>query len=73
MNLDEVVPVTAEYVKGTVDKILNDLKYFVMDEEGNYHSITDDYTINYIKIIKKNVIVFLKLYLMLEPLYVIIE
>lgn len=49
MNLDEVVPVTAEYVKGTVDKILNDLKYFVMDEEGNYHSITDNYTINYIK------------------------
>lgn len=49
MNLDEVIPVTAEYVKGTVDKILNDLEYFVMDEEGNYHSITDNYTINYIK------------------------
>lgn len=49
LNLNEVVPVTAEYVKGTVDKILNDLQYFIIDDDGKYHSVAEEDTINLIR------------------------
>lgn len=49
LHLDEVIPTTAEYVQVTVNKILNDLEYFVSDDEGHFHSVNEDETMNLIR------------------------
>lgn len=49
MNVGEVISTSAEYVTITTNKILNDLKYFIQDETGAYHSVNDPETINLIR------------------------
>ena len=49
LNLGEVISTSAEYVTVTTNKILNDLKYFIEDETGTYHSVNDPETINLIR------------------------
>ena len=49
LNLGEVISTSAEYVTITTNKILNDLKYFIQDETGAYHSVNDTETINLIR------------------------
>uniref|UniRef100_A0AAU8MHQ1 Nuclear pore complex-like protein n=1 Tax=Geladintestivirus 5 TaxID=3233137 RepID=A0AAU8MHQ1_9CAUD len=49
MNLVDVISTSAEYVTVTTNKILNDLKYFIQDESGTYHSVNDPETINLIR------------------------
>ena len=49
LHLDDVIPTTAEYVHTTVDKILNDLEYFIQDSDGKWHNINDPETINLIR------------------------
>ena len=49
LNLGEVISTSAEYVTVTTNKILNDLKYFIQDETGTYHSVNDPETINLIR------------------------
>ena len=49
LNLGEVISTSAEYVTVTTNKILNDLKYFIQDETGTYHSVNDPETINIIR------------------------
>lgn len=49
MHLDETYPIIAEYVQTSVDKILNDLQYFIKDAEGHYHSVNEEETINLIR------------------------
>lgn len=49
LNLGEVISTSAEYVTVTTNKILNDLKYFIQDETGAYHSVNDPETINLIR------------------------
>ncbi len=49
LNLEEVISTSAEYVTVTTNKILNDLKYFIQDETGAYHSVNDPETINLIR------------------------
>lgn len=48
-HLDEIIPTTAEYVQTTVNTILNDLEYFIQDEDGNWHNINSPETINLIR------------------------
>ena len=48
-HLDEIIPTTAEYVQTTVNTILNDLEYFIQDEEGNWHNINSPETIDLIR------------------------
>ena len=49
LNLEEVISTSAEYVTVTTNKILNDLKYFIQDETGTYHSVNDPKTIDLIR------------------------
>lgn len=48
-HLDEIIPTTAEYVQTTVNTILNDLEYFIQDEDGNWHNINSPETIDLIR------------------------
>ena len=48
-HLDEIIPTTAEYVQTTVNTILNNLEYFIQDEEGNWHNINSPETIDLIR------------------------
>lgn len=48
-NVNEVMSTTAEYVTITTNKILNDLEYFIMDDEGHHHSVNDSITIDLIR------------------------
>lgn len=48
-HLSDSIEINAEYVSNAVEKILNDCKYFCQDDDGVYHSIDDDYSINLIK------------------------
>ena len=49
LHLDEVIPITAEYVEVTTNKLLNDLTYFLRDDTGEYHSVNDEFTIQQIR------------------------
>ena len=49
IHLDDVIPITAEYVTTTTDALINDLTYFKKDEEGVYRSVTDPYVIDLIR------------------------
>lgn len=48
-NLSDAIEINTEYVVNAVDKIMSDCNYFCKDDEGNYYSIADDYSINQIK------------------------
>ena len=48
-HLDEIIPTTAEYVQTAVDTILNDLEYFIQDENGNWYNINSPETIDLIR------------------------
>lgn len=49
MHIDDVITTTAEYVQVTTNKILNDLQYFIADEEEHFHSVNDEKTIDLIR------------------------
>lgn len=48
-HLDEIIPTTAEYVQSTVNTILNDLEYFIQDEDGKWYNINSPETIDLIR------------------------
>lgn len=62
-NFNEIVSVNAEYVITSVDKLLDDLKYFTHDEEGNLISIDNPKTIDIIRNNRKERDRYLKLIL----------
>ena len=48
-HINEVIPFTSEYVETVVDRILNDLNYFIQDTNGKWHGVNDPVTMDLIR------------------------
>ena len=48
-NVEEVTRVSAQYVQNTVDKLINDLQYFIQDSDGIWYSVNSSETIDLIR------------------------
>ena len=48
-NVEEVTRVSAQYVQNTVDKLINDLQYFIQDSDGTWYSVNTSEAIDLIR------------------------
>lgn len=49
VNVEEVTRVSAQYVQNTVDKLINDLQYFIQDSDGTWYSVNTPEAIDLIR------------------------